>query len=275
MPNEKVPDMQGFADLAQRMDEMVERRDIQRAMLGPDRPAEQPTRVWSEDEAERFAGRGSLRRVRECESYRRGYEAKPGLVPAPGEHLPPEWPAGPWDTEPDRLVWSFLAVPGMALLINRNRLGAWCGYVALPPGHVYYGREYGDVPVDVHGGLTFADRCHERICHAPKPGEPEEVWWLGFDCLHFLDTAPGMLALRSWTGSTGGSGWDLDLPPYVSDVYRDIGYAMHETEDLALQLVAAHEASRCRIERAMLRAVRHRARMMRRELRRARREVAA
>lgn len=98
------------------------------------------------------------------------------------------WRPGPWINEPDRVEWRHRGLP---CLIVRNHTGALCGYVAVPPGHPAHGAGYDSVNVDVHGGLTFANHCDtsERalICHTPEPGEPDDVWWLGFDCAHYGD----------------------------------------------------------------------------------------
>jgi hypothetical protein len=88
--------------------------------------------------------------------------------------------SGPWDAEPDRVFWRDPAT-GFPCLALRNRMGAWCGYVAVPPGHSAYGKDYDEVPVEVHGGLTYADFCQEDdrehgVCHTPQPGEPDRVW---------------------------------------------------------------------------------------------------
>lgn len=56
------------------------------------------------------------------------------------------------------------------------------GYVAIPVGHKYYGMSYYDIPVDVHGGLTYADG---KII-----GQPEDtigMWIIGFDTCHYND----------------------------------------------------------------------------------------
>ena len=46
-------------------------------------------------------------------------------------------------------------------------------------------------------GLTYAARCQEdnrpitqRICHIPERGQPDDVWWFGFDCVHAEDYIP-------------------------------------------------------------------------------------
>lgn len=111
-----------------------------------------------------------------------------------------KWAVGPWTTEPDKIQWQDEET-GLPCLIVRNDYGALCGYVGVKEGHPYYRKHYGDVSVDVHGGLTYSDGCMEGapedsgICHIPSEGEPDHVWWLGFDCLHYSDYAPGQLHL--------------------------------------------------------------------------------
>jgi hypothetical protein len=112
------------------------------------------------------------------------------------------WESGPWDNEPDKVQWIDEATD-LDCLAVRNHYGSWCGYVGLPPGHRWHGRHYHEVEdfVDVHGGLTFSDSCMEDmpedrgVCHVPEPDRPADVWWLGFDCGHFMDLSPGMEAL--------------------------------------------------------------------------------
>jgi hypothetical protein len=100
-----------------------------------------------------------------------------------------EWQRGEWDNEPDRIEWRFEGTPRLACLIVRGPSGALCGYVGVPPGHPWHGKDYNDVDVNVHGGLTFARGCDEggKICHVPLEGESPDVWWLGFDCAHSGD----------------------------------------------------------------------------------------
>ncbi len=113
------------------------------------------------------------------------------------------WGSGPWDNEPDKLNWTTASgLPGM---IVRNDNGALCGYAAVPDNHPWHGVQYhgrsAEYPytdesakeevdytttpegkIDVHGGLTYSDSCQGRVCHIPEPGEPDNVWWFGFDC---------------------------------------------------------------------------------------------
>lgn len=159
----------------------------------------------------------------------------------PNERRDTPWPAGPWDTEPDRLEWRLPDLPEHPLLIVRGPNGSLCGYAGVAPGHPAHGKGYDDVEVDVHGGLTYAAGCSGHICHVPAPGEPDDIWWLGFDCTHAGDYSPGLQATIA-----RASGQQM-APPYVDppleapwhiDRYRDIDYVKFEVESLARQLAA-------------------------------------
>jgi hypothetical protein len=138
------------------------------------------------------------------------------------------WLSGPWDLEIDRVEFE---AHGFPCLLNRNHFGAWCGYCAVPPGHPWHGKGYQEIDseVSVHGGLTYADACHGNICHVPKPGEPDNVWWFGFDCNHGGDRAPGMEKFHQ-------SGF------YRYEVYCDLAYARQQTENLARQAKEAMQS---------------------------------
>jgi hypothetical protein len=133
------------------------------------------------------------------------------------------WGKGEWDNEPDRV--DFIHV-GYSCFIMRNHSGAWCGYVGVPSNHVGYGQDYNEMceHVDVHGGLTYADKCRGSICHIPEPGMPDDVWWFGFDTAHYNDKVPGMEFYRFY---------DKD-----ERVYRNMEYTINETKQLAEQLKA-------------------------------------
>lgn len=131
-----------------------------------------------------------------------------------------KWRRGPWDNEPDRV--DFIHA-GFSCFMLRNDMGHWCGYVGVPSSHPAYMKSYDDVDVRVHGGLTYADKCNDVICHVPEPGMPDDVWWLGFDTAHSGDLSPMMTRFR--------------FKDY-GDIYRDVNYTRKETEQLAEQLAA-------------------------------------
>ena len=64
-----------------------------------------------------------------------------------------------------------------------RRIGWGNGYVCIPPGHPYHNRDYDEIPVNVHGGLTYGQqRC---------PGQnniPPEYYVVGFDTAHSRDS---------------------------------------------------------------------------------------
>ena len=140
-----------------------------------------------------------------------------------------EWGEGPWRREPDKVQWIDPATD-LDCLAVRNHMGAWCGYVGVPPEHPWHGKGYDDVDVDVHGGLTFAETCQDEfgdpawgVCHVPAPGRPANVWWLGFDTAHAWDLVPGLGRFL------GGR----------DDVYRDLAYVRAECTGLASQVSEA------------------------------------
>jgi hypothetical protein len=155
------------------------------------------------------------------------------------------WASGPWDNEPDRVEWRDEAT-GLPCLLRRGNphIGAWCGYVAMPPGHPWHGAEYDDIDVRVHGGLTFSGPCDEgdgtdRICHVPLPGESDNVWWLGFDCGHGMDLKPGMAAFEAEMEQTYGPQLIRAMSTLRGEVYRDLDYARRQCELIAQQAVHA------------------------------------
>ena len=146
---------------------------------------------------------------------------------------------GPWRDEPDKAQWVDEAT-GLDCLIVRNRRGALCGYVGVPPGHPLHGRDYADTDLDVHGGLTYSDYCQEGaedgpgVCHVPEPGRPAEVWWLGFDCGHYYDLSPGVMEANQRLQR------EVGIPWYRGEegTYRTFGYVRDECASLAAQVVA-------------------------------------
>lgn len=155
-------------------------------------------------------------------------------------NLPDHRPStpGPWSDEPDRAQWVDEATGLDCLILRAPSTGALCGYVGVPEGHSCYGLGYDDVPVDVHGGLTFAGPCQDgeaedpaRICHFPGPGRSDDVWWLGFDCAHFMDVSP--LMEERLTLVMGER-----YPGSGVAVYREFAYVQEECRRLAEQLAA-------------------------------------
>lgn len=143
------------------------------------------------------------------------------------------WDAGPWDKEPDRLDWEHAGFACMAL---RNDMGSWCGYVGVPNTHPFYGVSDEFNGIDVHGSVTYASKCAGHICHVPKPGMPDDVWWIGFDCGHAFDLSPRMAAIEKKMNLPKLV--DAELPREFRRTYKDEKYIRAETSRLADQLAA-------------------------------------
>lgn len=142
------------------------------------------------------------------------------------------WQRGPWDDEPDKKQWQDKAT-GLPCLVVRGGGGALCGYVGVGEGHPYYRQDYDQLYTqldDVHGGLTFADSCantddeSRHICHKPEQGEPDHVWWFGFDCSQGGDVRPADNRLE------GPSSW--------GESYKTLAYVERQVTNLARQLAA-------------------------------------
>lgn len=63
------------------------------------------------------------------------------------------------------------------IILSNEIMGGWGnGYVGLPEWHPYHGLSYDEIPVNVHGGLTYAQLDDET-----------NLWIIGFDTNHFGD----------------------------------------------------------------------------------------
>lgn len=142
------------------------------------------------------------------------------------------WPSGDWDGEPDKVQWQD-AETGLPCLAKRHpRFGHWCGYVGVDAEHPLHGKDYDEVQMEIHGGITYAASCNNGdeatgICHIPAAGEPEHFWWLGFDCAHAWDLSP-----YDMKRAEEGGIWSIGH----HQQYRDLPYVKSECASLAKQL---------------------------------------
>ena len=75
------------------------------------------------------------------------------------------------------------------------------GYVLIPPNHPYYEKHYDDIPVYVHGGLTFSEKLSnlnhdnwlELFEMLEKENDNTDYWVVGFDTAHAGDS------IHNWT----------------------------------------------------------------------------
>jgi hypothetical protein len=85
------------------------------------------------------------------------------------------WGYGEWVEEPDLVEWEYKGIP--CAIERIIFLGHLCGYVAMPEGHPWLGKDLDHIDADVHGELSYKR-------------EEEGVLWIGFDCAHAGDYQP-------------------------------------------------------------------------------------
>lgn len=159
-----------------------------------------------------------------------------------------EFGPGPWVDEPDSPSWD--GGDGLGRLIRRTEMGSLCGYVVLPPLHLWSGRHYDDIEVSTHGGLTFA--ASGEVLREPVDAR----WTIGFDCAHYMDLMPQMAKRFKEAGIfdhyTGGQAdHERDTPRY-----RDIAYVRAEVELLAVQALTVPQWVEYRLRDAAARSPR-------------------
>ena len=102
---------------------------------------------------------------------------------------------------------------------NAPLFGAVNGYVKVPTNHHWYGLDYDDINVEVHGGLTYGT----------------DNGWIGFDCLHSGDIWPGD---DSYGGRRSPTSWDKHWTPELvaaeaRGLARSVAAAAYEAAELS------------------------------------------
>ena len=87
---------------------------------------------------------------------------------------------------------------GYEWMTVHNGSGYRCGYVRVPVGHPWHGKDWDEVNAEVHGGVTFA--AADVSCD--KPG-PDNAWWPGFDCAHGGDAPDRSLGGKEYFNPLG------------------------------------------------------------------------
>lgn len=106
------------------------------------------------------------------------------------------------------------------------------GYVSVPKSHPCWGKDYNNVPVNVHGGLTFGSQGGETSVVKKVLGKErefkndaeqwpnEEFWWFGWDTSHYNDY---VVYKDGSSLNLSGTRWTVEM-------------VVRETEQLAEQL---------------------------------------
>lgn len=108
--------------------------------------------------------------------------------------------------------------------------GHLCGYVSIDKDHAYYEKNYSDLDLEAHGGITFGD-FHD-----------DGLYWIGFDCGHCMDVIPSMQFLKKKYNFFEGDSILDEIRkrhkdnPLFNPTYKNISYAIEECKSLAEQL---------------------------------------
>lgn len=124
---------------------------------------------------------------------------------------------------------------GYKCLIFRNPdMQFLCGYVELPKGHRYYKKLYDNIPIKVHGGLTFSG----DGMRYPDFIQQKDKWYIGFDCAHAWDLLPTYhrdeltnTMLKSMTGILEGYSDER------GNTYKDMEFCTKECKKIVNQLI--------------------------------------
>lgn len=113
---------------------------------------------------------------------------------------------------------------GLRAVVVMNDMGFHCGYVGVPKGHPYYGRNYNYMPdsIEVHGGLTYCT--DDEGCTYPVPSDG--LWWFGYDCAHLYDGRD-----PAWVNPAAEYGFR----DFHTGTFRDLDYCKAQCESLARQ----------------------------------------
>lgn len=125
-------------------------------------------------------------------------------------------------------------------IVKFTPLGHRCGYVGLPKGCLFVGDEPEDIPVDCHGGITYAkERLHDD--GEDYIEDPNVAWWIGFDCAHYGD-APDYGLVGEYFGDdeevlkSTALMMMFNRKPEGSEI-RSLEYCVQECENMVNQLI--------------------------------------
>lgn len=124
---------------------------------------------------------------------------------------------------------------GYVCAVVFQRGGHRCGYVSLPKNNPYFGKNYDDIPISCHGGLTYA--------RSTLAGISGEGWWIGFDCGHAGDARDHEAMRKYFEGEYIEAIIGLEERfPFLSDMVRTFDYVKNGCKRIVEQLVDTTES---------------------------------
>lgn len=123
-----------------------------------------------------------------------------------------EWEKAATDLESGTIVRDWYD-EGLRIIIMRGP-GSFNAYIGIPESHPLAGFDYDDIPIKVHGGLTF--------CGKGKGSYPTGFWWYGWDYSHAGDASFYRITSNSqWPYETGVEWTIKDIKEDIREVIWD------------------------------------------------------
>lgn len=116
-------------------------------------------------------------------------------------------------TEKVKIEKQWTTAAGYEAEVIGTPMGHRCGYVTVPEGHPFADKDYNDLYLDVHGGLTFSD------------GRK-----FGFDCAHWDDAKDPALMSEEYLNI------HAIYPRLDHGTIKTLEFCVAECESLASQL---------------------------------------
>lgn len=118
---------------------------------------------------------------------------------------------------------------GYEFAVTHNQIGFRCGYIRVPAGHPWHGKDYDSVEAYAHGGLTFSQPDY----HCGKGGA-DNGWWFGFDCAHYMDAQDPSLPTEYAMPSFRSQG-TVRTTEYVRDECIELCRQAHDAAHLVYE----------------------------------------
>jgi|GEM_PF-800168 hypothetical protein len=148
---------------------------------------------------------------------------------------------GEWVNEPDEVTFDYNGYRCQILRIfvqepyakEEHWFGGYlCGYVYIPNDHIYFGKDYHDMSIDCHGGLTYSEY------------QSDNSYKIGFDCGHCMDYLPSMDHLKKTlpsliaiTEKYAHLKKDMEDHYLFNPSYKNIEFCMKECASIVDQLI--------------------------------------
>ena len=108
---------------------------------------------------------------------------------------------------------------GFKYVTMRSPMNVRCGYVRVPSNHPWSDKDYDELNIECHGGLTFA--AFDTPCGDPEE-ESNPSYWVGFDCGHYMDSPDPSFGGNPFFYEVPGALGTIRTQDFVEDECRKI-----------------------------------------------------